>query len=478
MDPIIETSGVGRAFGSTVALHEINLNVRTGELFGLLGADGAGKTTFIQMLSAILDPSEGHCRVLGFDSVKQSYEITSRVGYMPQGFLLYDRLTVVENLDFSASIHGVPAKVWKQRRDRLLLMTGLEGFHDRRAETLSGGMRKKLALGANLVHEPPLLLLDEPSLGVDPLSRRELWKLLQEYRSRGMTVVVATSYMDEAERCDRVLFLERGRSLAIGTPMELRALAEGAVYEIAGADLDAAESELSNASGLRSVKRLPDRLRVVTASKDAPPVAGRTAEAKAVVPELEDVFAYLEEGEFLRESLPAPLQPVKSHGAAIDTKDITCRFGAFVAVDRVSLSVRGGEVFGFLGPNGAGKTTFIKILCGLLRPSAGAATVASIDVVRHPRAVRPRIGYMSQRFSLYSDMTVAENLAFFSGAYGLGGAPREAAIAWAKSATGLGGLEHRFLDEISGAMRQRVALAASLMHGPEVLFLEIGRAHV
>jgi ABC-2 type transport system ATP-binding protein len=331
-------------------------------------------------------------------------------------------------------------------------------------------MRKKLALCSNLVHEPALLLLDEPSLGVDPLSRRELWKLLGEFRARAMTIVVATSYMDEAERCDRILFLERGKTLALGSPSQLRARAVNAVYEVRSANLDSVGNALSATPHVRSFKRLPDRFRIVT--DNAASISHALGDVRSVEPDLEDVFALLEETQAAQETASAAPRSDAEPPITIDAKDVVCRFGTFIALNRVSLSVKAGEVFGFLGPNGAGKTTFIKILCGLLRPDSGAATVAGVDVVRDSRAVRPHIGYMSQRFSLYPDMTIAENLSFFSGAYGLKGERRSAAIAWAKTMTGLAGLENRFLDEISGAVRQRVALAASLMHRPAVLFLD------
>jgi ABC-2 type transport system ATP-binding protein len=317
-----------------------------------------------------------------------------------------------------------------------------------------------------------LLLLDEPSLGVDPLSRRELWKLLEEFRGLGTTIVVATSYMDEAERCDRILFLERGHVLATGTPSELRARAEGAVFEIFSTDQDRTEKALATTPSVRSFKRLPDRFRVVAAGQSKDADLAKLAKTEPVEPDLEDVFALLEEAH-AQPDAPVAIEPaVTTSDILIKTTDITCRFGDFTALDHVSLSVKAGEVFGFLGPNGAGKTTFIKVLCGLLKPNAGRASVAGVNVVRDPRAVRPHIGYMSQRFSLYPDMTIAENLSFFSGAYGLTGEKRAAAIMWAKSMTALMGLEDRFLDEVSGAVRQRVALAASLMHRPEVLFLD------
>jgi ABC-2 type transport system ATP-binding protein len=472
MAAAIEASSLGRRFGRTVALDAISLTVEDRELVGVLGADGAGKTTLMQTLAAILDPSKGSCRVLGFDTVKQSREIVSRIGYMPQGFSLYDRLSVSENLDFSASIRNVERETWKARRDRLLAMTGLAPFSGRRAGQLSGGMRKKLALCANLVHEPPLLLLDEPSLGVDPLSRRELWKLLEEFRAHGVTIVVATSYMDEAERCDRILFLENGRALALGTPAELRDRARNSVYELRAPNLDNTEAALAASSHLRSFKRLPDRFRIVADDQAQPADLRALGDLKAVEPDLEDVFALLENAHTEAEAPTATERRAASLSELIGTHDIVCRFGAFTALDRVSLSVGAGEVFGFLGPNGAGKTTFIKVLCGLLKPDEGAAEVAGVDVVRRPKSVRRHIGYMSQRFSLYPDMTIAENLSFFAGAYGLTGPSRDSQIAWAKTRTGLRGLEDRFLDEVSGAVRQRVALAASLMHRPQVLFLD------
>jgi drug efflux transport system ATP-binding protein len=231
-DPAIVASRLARSFGQTRAIDAVDLRIAPGEIFGLVGPDGAGKTTLLQLFAAILDPTEGRCTVLDFDTVRQSAAITARIGYMPQGFTLYGRLTVAENLAFAAKIRNVAAAEFIARRDRLLAMAGLASFLHRREEHLSGGMRKKLALCTNLIHEPPLLLLDEPGLGVDPLSRRELWRMLEEFRSRGATIVFSTSYMDEAERCDGVAFLDRGRMVALGAPTELRAKADGLVYRV------------------------------------------------------------------------------------------------------------------------------------------------------------------------------------------------------------------------------------------------------
>ena len=469
---IIETTKLSRRYGGTVALDAIDLHVEEGEMFGLLGADGAGKTTLMQMLSAILDPTGGTARVLGFDTVRNAERIVAKIGYMPQGFSLYDRLTVSENLDFSASIRGVPPAEWRKRRDRLLAMTGLARFGERRAGQLSGGMRKKLALCTNLVHEPPLLLLDEPGLGVDPVSRRELWQLLEEFRNQGATILVATSYMDEAERCNRLLFLDQGHALAIGTPAELRERANGSVFEVLSNDLGDAEGMLRRIGTVRGLKRLPDRIRYVVEEGETLPQRTGVAMGRPVAPTLEDVFTLLENR---REAMSAPAvleQVVRPSGVAIRTKDVTCRFGTFVALDRVSLTVQAGEVFGFLGPNGAGKTTFIRVLCGLQPATLGDVEVVGIDVRRNAKGVRPHIGYMSQRFSLYPDLTVGENLSFFAGAYGLHGSNRRAAIKWATEMSGLEGTKNRCLSDVSAAIRQRVALAASLMHRPKILFLD------
>jgi len=476
---IVEARELGRRYGRRQVLSGIDLQIRQGEIFGILGPDGAGKTTLLQLFAAILDPTSGSCRSLGFDTVKEASRVVSRIGYMSQGFTLYDRLTVDENLRFAAQIRGVTSEVWQKRRRRLLAMAGLVSFGSRRADQLSGGMRKKLALCANLIHEPPLLLLDEPSLGVDPLSRRELWEILREFRRGGASIVVATSYMDEAASCDRLAFLDRGRLLAQGTPPELEAQSGNLVYEIATKLPARSEEMLGQRPDVLAVQRLPGRLRVQldrSASRGLGPIStlSEFGEVRAVAPSLEDAFVALSPSpEGASDQTPPALRvEIEDRGPAIEAIGVTCRFSRFVALDRVSLTVPRGEVFGFVGPNGAGKTTFIRALCGLLSPQEGRINVAGIDVLRHKRRLRHRIGYMSQRFSLYRDLTVRENLAFFAGAYGLAGAEKSNAIAWASATAGLAGLDDRMLSEVSGAVRQRLALACSIMHRPTVLFLD------
>jgi ABC-2 type transport system ATP-binding protein len=435
---IIEAQGIGRRFGTQKVLADINLQISEGEIFGLLGPDGAGKTTLMQILAAILDPTEGACRVLGFDTVKQTASITSRIGYMSQGFTLYDRLTVDENLIFSAKIRGIEGSVFQQRRQRLLAMAGLTQFGGRRAGNLSGGMRKKLSLCTNLIHEPPLLLLDELSLGVDPVSRRELWQMLREFRESGATIVVTTPYMDEADYCDRLALLDHGQILALDSPDALRRRGEGTVFELTTNRAEEVLKVLTDRPELSGLQWLGTALHILlrsatTLPNDVVQALQNIGELQPVPASLEDVFVQMTAPESAVQA-PAfvPSSPSPDLTAELDVvqlKGVTCRFGDFTAVDNVSLTVPAGEVFGFLGPNGAGKTTLIRAMCALLKPASGELRVAGIDVVTEPMRLRSRIGYMSQRFSLYTELTVAENLSFFAGVYGIDGHPRAEAIA-------------------------------------------------
>lgn len=478
-EPPVVASALERRFGKVAALAGIDLSVATGERLGLVGPDGAGKSTLLQSLAALLDPSAGRCRVLGFDTVREAAQIQARIGYMAQGFTLYERLSVDENLAFSAGVRGVSGDTYRERRAALLAMAGLMPFTERRERELSGGMRKKLALCTNLIHRPPLLLLDEPGLGVDPLSRRELWQMLDELRAQDVTVVLATSYMDEAERCDRVAFLDRGRLLALDTPAALRARAAGTTFAVTRA---AAAPPLPAAlPGVRSIKHLPDRLRVQLESgrsgAEAQRLLAPLGTVQAVEADLEDVFTLLAPPGEDATTATRPAHPARPVAAApgaggISTRELTRRYGAFSAVDAVSLDIPPGEIFGLLGANGAGKTTLIKLLCGLERPSAGSARVAGIAVDGARGALHRAVGYMSQRFSLYPDLSVAENLRFFASAQGLAGRRAQTAIAAAAAESGLDAGDPRMAGALSGALRQRLALACAVLHRPQVLFLD------
>lgn len=472
--PVIEADGLGRRFGGRSVLQDVGFRVGAGEVFGVVGPDGAGKTTLLQMVAAILRPTEGACRVLGEDVRKRPDRVQARVGYMSQGFSLYDRLTVAENLAFAAAIRDVPKEAFAPRKAKLLAMAGLERFQTRREGALSGGMRKKLALCANLIHEPPLLILDEPSLGVDPLSRRELWRILDTARGEGRSILFATSYMDEADASDRVLLLRDGRPLAMGAPAELRGMARGRVYSVRTPDPAAAEAALLTSPEVLSFqRRSAEEVRVQLRAADRPPALGLPCrELKPVEPTMEDVFTVAASGDGPADALqPEPVRIARSQ-VLVAAEHVTRRFGDFVAVSDVTVAVKAGEVLGLLGPNGAGKTTLIRILCGLLAPSEGSARVAGFDVARQSEQVRSSIGYVSQKVSLFTDLTAGENLTFFARAYGVPGAEMKARIRWACDRAGFPTTDQGLVRNLSSALRQRLALACAIVHRPKVLFLD------
>ncbi|WP_020682357.1 ATP-binding cassette domain-containing protein [Marinobacterium rhizophilum] len=479
-DRIIKAQGLGRRFGRHEALAGIDLQVGRGEIFGILGPDGAGKTTLMQLLAAILDPTAGQCRVLGFDTLRESSQVTDRIGYMSQGFTLYDRLSVEENLAFSARIRGVSDADYRQRRQRLLQMAGLQDAVNREARVLSGGMRKKLSLCTNLIHEPELLLLDELSLGVDPVSRQELWKMLRTFRDSGMTIVLTTPYMDEAQACDRLAFLYRGRLLAVDSPAALKDRARGRVYEVVTARLEEVQEILAASPEVISGQWLADRYRFQI--DNAQGISGSLrmkleylGAPSPAMPDLENAFVQLTAQPADRLATTVSLRSAATPAApatAIAATDISVRFGDFSAVNQVSFRIAAGEVVGWLGPNGAGKTTLIRVLCGLQRPSAGEARIAGLPLASSSTQIKARIGYMSQRFSLYPDLSVIENLRFFAGMYGLSGQHRRDAIRWVKPLVGIDGLDGNRTQALSGALRQRLALACAIMHRPSVLFLD------
>jgi drug efflux transport system ATP-binding protein len=481
----ITVRGLIKRFGRATALDGIDLDVEPGEMFGLVGPNGAGKTTLLRILATLLAPSAGTATVLGRDVVGQAVDLLSRIGYVSQEFTLYASLTVEENLDFFADLYRVPGGVREQRKHELLAWSRLTPFRSRPAGKLSGGMQKKLHLCSTLIHEPEVLLLDEPTAGVDPVSRRELWEILHDLVARGLTLVVATAYMDEAEQCRRVALMHLGRLLACDTPEALRADAPETVWEVRAPSLREVHSRLAQAGLPGRVHLMGDRLHVLVPPEVSPAesrarlveAGGTDVAVRQVVPTTEDVFVSL-----VSRAEPTARQRVGgsgriavargTEGPAARLAGLTKRFGDFVAVEDLSLTVERGEVFGFLGPNGSGKTTTIRMLCGLVRPSEGRGEVLGENIAWQPRRVRSRIGYMSQRFSLYNDLSVGENLAFFGQGYGL--PPRQLAerIDQILSMAGLAGEERRLAGELSGGIKQRLALGCAILHEPEILFLD------
>lgn len=479
---VIAATGLVKRYGKQTAVAGVSLSVYKGEVFGLLGSDGAGKTTVLQMLAAILDPGEGSATVLGCDTVREAAAITSRIGYMSQAFSLYGRLTVDENLDFFADLHHVPETEKSARKTQLLDFAGLQPHRDRIARHLSGGMQKKLALCCALIHRPELLILDEPTTGVDPVSRREFWNILYRALTAGTTIVVSTPYMDEAERCTRIALLHEGRLIACDTPAQLRAQMPGSMLEIKARPQRQALAFLQHAMLQARPYAVGEKihLHLPAGAKEADSLSSLLEQSGVAVeqirpaaPGLEDVFvSRLAESAEEPQLPPLSRQPEARTEIAVEAIDLTLRFGSFTAVDRVSFSVRRGEIFGFLGPNGSGKTTTIRMLCGLLAPTSGRATIAGQPLGENLQAVKSRIGYMSQRFSLYNDLTVRENIDFFAGAYGVPPAQLPARRDWALAMAGLQGQEGRLTRALSGGVKQRLALACAILHEPEVLFLD------
>ncbi|NIV73568.1 MAG: ATP-binding cassette domain-containing protein, partial [Gammaproteobacteria bacterium] len=485
MAPVVETRELTRRFGELVAVDGVDLEVRPGEVFGLIGPNGAGKTTLLQILATLLEPTGGRATVLGCDVAREAERLRPRIGYVSQSFTLYGSLSVAENLDFFADLYGVPPGAREARKAELLTWSRLAPFRERRAAQLSGGMQKKLHLCCTLIHEPELLLLDEPTTGVDPVSRRELWEILYDLLGRGLALMAGTPYMDEAERCHRVAVMHRGRILRCDTPEALRAAVPERAWELSGADPAELERLLTAAGVHTRVHRVGERSRLLVPGgldMAAALRAGREP-GEALAPALrrvplgmEDVFVSLVG--HTAAGTPVPRQPppfstprTKSSPAVI-LEGLTRTFGDFVAVDRVSLTVSRGDVFGFLGPNGSGKTTTIRMLCGLLAPTAGRGRVLGHDVLRERSRIKARIGYMSQRFSLYDDLSVAQNLEFFGGGYGLRGERLAERRGWALEMTGLRGGEKRLARELSGGVKQRLALGCALLHEPEIVFLD------
>lgn len=485
---VVVAEGLSRHYGRVRAVDGLSFTVGRGELFGLVGPDGAGKTTTQQMLAGLLRPTAGRATVLGFDLATQAAEIQSRVGVMSEGFTLYGTLSVGENLRFFADLYGLSQAEREARIERLLTFSRLGPFIDREARSLSGGMKKKLALSCALLYRPSLLLLDEPTTGVDPVSRQEFWAILGEFLADGRTIILTTPYMDEAERCHRVALLDRGRLLAVGSP---QALVDGIgmqVLAVLSDRPDAARHTLVARWGEERVERHGNWIDVLTPRAEADRgIALADLEAAGLVvrrvfirrPSIEDVFIHRIRAERsnpdstagLREVAPNRNEPA-SPPVVIDARGLSKRFGSFQAVREVDLTVRQGEIFGLLGPNGAGKSTTIRMLCGLLDPSAGAARVAGYDVGRDPHQVREHIGYMSQKFSLYRDLTVLENLEFFGRLYGLPDRQRRSRRDWALQMAGLIGRERVRAKSLAGGWKQRLALGAAVLHEPPVLFLD------
>jgi len=467
-----------------VALDDISFSIGRGELAALVGPDGAGKTTLLRLLAGLMKADGGIVSMLGVDAAKDPQAIQSRISYMPQRFGLYEDLTVRENLDLYADLHGITAEDRRTQYTRLMEMTGLDPFQKRLAGRLSGGMKQKLGLACTLVRTPELLLLDEPTVGVDPLSRRELWEIIRKLVKEGLTVLLSSSDPHEAEACERVLVLDKGKKLVEAPPAEISRLALGRTFLAQPPEgLKARDFQTRLLDQANIVDAVPEsgQVRLVTqASSDgSEPSLFASAAARPTPARFEDGFmVLLQQAQGAKPTDTEARQPAEPAiaGARGDTvvevHDLDRNFGKFVAVDHVSFSVKRGEIFGLLGPNGAGKTTTFRMLCGLLPASGGTLMVAGIDVRKDRASARQHLGYVAQKFSLYGQLTVGENLDFFARAYGLGGDKKRDRIAWAMSQFKLEPFVHLTSAQLPGGYKQRLAMAAALLHRPAILFLD------
>jgi len=465
------------------ALHQVSCAINANMVTGLIGPDGAGKTTLMRLCAGLLTADSGSLRALDIDVTRDPLQVQASVGYMPQRFGLYEDLTVAENLDLYADLQGVAKEQRPERYQQLLAMAGLEQFRNRLAGRLSGGMKQKLGLVCTLVRPPRLLLLDEPTVGVDPVSRRELWQIVYHLvEAEGMTVLLSTAYLDEAERCAEVVLIHQGRILGHRQPQAFSDEVAGRTWMVRAPELAkrSLQRQLSQDAAVLDALILGKAIRVVSRTAETPPLTAlhrlTTIDITPVLPRFEDYFvATLKEEHAAAGNGHIALGQSNGRKAGeemITVDNLVRRFGDFPAVDQVSFRVHHGEIFGLLGANGAGKTTTFRMLCGLLPISSGSCTVAGLNLRTAAAAARARIGYMAQKFSLYGNLTVAQNLKFFSSSYGLAGAKRQTQIDWALHTFDLTPFASTESQSLPLGFKQRLALAVALMHEPEVLFLD------
>ena len=535
----VQLRDLGMTFGKgahlVTALSGVSATVPAGRITGLVGPDAAGKTTLMRILAGLMLPTSGEVRVFGKAPDKLLSESANSIGYMPQRFGLYEDISVKGNLRLHASLRGLEGQARQELFDRLLEFTSLAAFTDRLAGRLSGGMKQKLGIACALLGSPRLLLLDEPGVGVDPQSRRELWRMVQDLSRDGMTVIWATAYLDEAERCPQVVVLDKGGVLYSGAPQEFTDRARDRVF-LLKAPPGGHRRELaiwSMRPGIEDALVQGSRIRLVLA-KDAPPELRREVQEKGgepVPPHFEDAYmsavgginqnpspygrlyaingsgasgvsgapgsadssgaragvpgaepdpahsagaqscsagALAGSAPGVRGDAPAESQPAPS----IEANSLTKKFGDFTAARDISFSVRPGEIFGLLGPNGAGKSTTFRMLCGLSRPTSGQCAVAGMDLLTAGSNARARLGYMAQKFSLYPDIPVTENIKIFAELYGLSRQRRDELLPILADALELQDFLHSRTADLPLGQKQRLALLCATLHEPPVLFLD------
>ena len=482
-DALVHLDRVKKVFPhrEKAALEELTAQIMPGKVTGLVGPDGAGKTTLLRLMAGLMHLTSGTIKIMDLDPIRDTSELRKIIGYMPQKFGLYDDLSVQENLNLHADLRDVIDHEREEEFQHLLKLTDLTSFTDRMAGKLSGGMKQKLGLACALLGQPKLLLLDEPGVGVDPISRRELWKMVRDLVSQNITVVWSTAYLEEAELCDDVLLLSEGRMLFNGPPKEMTSRVEGRCFqlrEIAGSRREVLTRVLDCDEVLDAVIQGNSVRVVLRKNADKPKLEDLQAGPKAhwvpIPPRFEDAFLdVLGEKPPGKSPLADHLENLKNDGSTvIEATHLTKRFGDFTATDDVSFKVVRGEIFGLLGPNGAGKSTIFKMMCGLLQPTSGKALVTDIDLKTSASKARQHLGYMAQKFSLYGNLSVQQNLMFFSGAYGLDGNEQRQEVASMVQIFHLEPYLKSSADSLPLGFKQRLALACAMMHRPDILFLD------
>ena len=465
----------------TVALKPLSTTIFAQGVTGLVGPDGAGKTTLLRMLAGLLSPSAGQINVAQYNPTEDRDQLRAILGYMPQKFGLYEDLTVSENLNLFADLRHIKQEERQQIFAKLLKFTDLTKFTQRLAGKLSGGMKQKLGLACTLLGDPQILLLDEPGVGVDPISRQELWHMVHQLAKEGMLIIWSTSYLDEAEQCETILLMNQGELLFQGQPSCLTERVKDRVYLLA--------SPISHRRLLQTALKLPevsdgviegDRIRLILKPNHAieqviAKLGTTNITYQPTLGRFEDAFIDRLGGITQKESILTKIMPQVAglpNDIVIEAKDLTRTFGHFIATDHVNFAIKRGEIFGLLGPNGSGKSTTFKMMCGLLPISDGQALVLGFDLKKSATKVRERIGYMAQRFSLYDRLTVRQNLSFFSGIYGLMGSEQTLRMNEMITAFNFEPILDKTPESLPLGFKQRLALACALMHKPDIVFLD------
>jgi ABC-2 type transport system ATP-binding protein len=477
---LVVAKQITKTFNNITAISKLNLDIKKGKITGLVGPDGAGKTTLIRLMTGLLDANSGELKVLDYTLPKDATKIQKRIGYMPQKFGLYEDLTVLENLTLYANLQSIPKSKQKKRIDELLEFINLQEFQSFLASNLSGGMKQKLGLACALIKKPELLLLDEPGVGVDPISRKELWAIVNELVKNNVGIIWSTAYLDEAELCDEVILLNEGTILFEGIPKDLSKTMKGKVFKIVG-DIEDKRRTLRLALRYEQIKDgviLGNSVKLICENKnELPPLEKLEAQDctyEDMEPNFEDGFMNILNGNFNGESELAKQMGKfeKNDGVLIEASHLSKTFGTFKATDDVNFKIKRGEIFGFLGPNGAGKSTTFKMLCGLEKPTSGEAHVLGMNLETSSYKARKKIGYMSQKFSLYGDISVYENLKFFAGVYGLKGKKKKEKIDNMIQIFELEKYKKSPSKNLPLGYKQRLSLACAVMHDPVVLFLD------